>query len=99
MVLQINHRKPAIAKQIYLLQQAAYAVERDLIDYPDFPPLQVNAADIQDEPGSFLGVQDGEQLIGALSYRVAPNMLDIGRLIVHPSAFRRGIAGILLKDV
>jgi ribosomal protein S18 acetylase RimI-like enzyme len=27
------------------------------------------------------------------------NMLDIGRLIVHPSAFRRGIAGSLLNAV
>jgi hypothetical protein len=60
MVLQIDHRKPTIAKQIYLVQQAAYAVERDLIAYPDFPPLQVTAADIQEEPGTFLGVQDGE---------------------------------------
>jgi ribosomal protein S18 acetylase RimI-like enzyme len=99
MVSHINHRAPNIAEQIYQLQQASYSVERDLIDYHDFPPLRVTAADIQQEPGIFLGVWAGEALLGILSYTVTPQLLDIGRLIVHPSAFRRGIASKLLSAV
>ena len=41
MVLQINHHKPTIAKQIYLLQQAAYAVTRQAGGSPKgYPGLQ-----------------------------------------------------------
>jgi ribosomal protein S18 acetylase RimI-like enzyme len=86
-------------RQIYQLQQASYAVERDLIDYADFPPLRVTAADIRYEPGIFLGVWAGESLLGILSYTATPQVLDIGRLIVHPSAFRRGVASKLLSAV
>ncbi|MEZ4728704.1 MAG: hypothetical protein R3E79_16340 [Caldilineaceae bacterium] len=83
-------RNAVVAQQIYHLQQAAYTVERDLIDYPDFPPLQVTSAEIQAEEEHFLGyLQDG----GAGRCAFVSNnaaLLDIGRLIVHPQAFRRG---------
>jgi hypothetical protein len=46
MITSVDHRDPRVVAAIYQLQQAAYAVERDLIDYPDFPPLRVTAADI-----------------------------------------------------
>jgi ribosomal protein S18 acetylase RimI-like enzyme len=72
MIALLDQRDPLIAEQIYHLQQASYAVERDLIDYPDFPPLAVT---------------------------LTPALLDIGRLIVHPHYFRRGIAGQLLQAV
>jgi ribosomal protein S18 acetylase RimI-like enzyme len=97
MVSYVDHRAADIAEQIYQLQQASYAVERDLIDYADFPPLRVTAADIRQEPGTFLGAWAGEALLGILSFTATPQVLDIGRLIVHPSAFRRGIASQLLS--
>ena len=99
MLLRLNHRDPVIAQQIYELQQASYAVERDLISYDDFPPLRVTAADIQQEPDTFLGVWDAARLAGAISFTLTPQLLDIGRLIVHPGYFRRGIGGTLLQSV
>jgi ribosomal protein S18 acetylase RimI-like enzyme len=99
MVSHVDHRAADIAEQIYQLQQASYAVERDLIEYADFPPLRLTAADIRREPGTFLGVWAGEHLQGILSFTATPQVLDIGRLIVHPCAFRRGIASKLLSAV
>jgi ribosomal protein S18 acetylase RimI-like enzyme len=99
MISHVNHHEPQIAEQIYQLQQAAYTVERDLIAYPDFPPLRVSAADIQHESGSFLGAWNAAQLVGILSYTMTSHLLDIGRLIVHPSTFRRGVASQLLTAV
>jgi ribosomal protein S18 acetylase RimI-like enzyme len=99
MVSLVNHHDPHIAEQIYHLQQASYKVERDLIAYPDFPPLRVTATDIQQEDDTFLGVREGEKLVGILSYTATSECLDIGRLIVHPSVFRRGIASQLLIAV
>lgn len=94
----VNHHDPAIAEQIYQLQQAAYKVERDLIAYQDFPPLRVTAGDIQQEPDTFLGYWEAGELAGILSFTITSTLLDIGRLIVHPAHFRRGIASLLLRS-
>lgn len=95
----LDQRNAVVAQQIYHLQQAAYTVERDLIDYPDFPPLQVTSAEIQAEEEHFLGYWQDGALVGVLSFQTTAALLDIGRLIVHPQAFRRGIAGALLREV
>jgi ribosomal protein S18 acetylase RimI-like enzyme len=92
----LDQRDPMVAAQIYQLQQAAYAIERDLIGYADFPPLRVTTQDIQREPEVFLGCWEGAALAGVISFAVAPALVDIGRLIVHPRYFRRGIASALL---
>ncbi len=99
MISILHHRDPMLAQQIYWLQQAAYTVERDLIDYPDFPPLHVTAQEIQAETEIFLGAWLAGELVGVLSFQRTGTALDIGRLIVHPSAFRRGIASLLLRTV
>jgi ribosomal protein S18 acetylase RimI-like enzyme len=99
MIALLDQRDLLIAEQIYHLQQASYAVERDLIEYPDFPPLAVTAQAIQEEPDIFLGYSIDARLVGVLSFTLTPTLLDIGRLIVHPHYFRRGIAGQLLQAV
>jgi len=99
MLAILDQRDPQMAEQIYQLQQVAYAIERDLIDYPDFPPLSVTAHDIQQEEETFLGCWLDDQLAGVLSFTLSPALLDIGRLIVHPIFFRRGIASRLLVAV
>lgn len=99
MIARLDQRDPLLVAQIYQLQQAAYAVERDLIAYPDFPPLAITAQEIQAEPDTFLGFWEGVNLAGVLSFTQMPTLLDIGRLIVHPCYFRRGIASQLLQAV
>jgi hypothetical protein len=90
MIALLDQRNPLIVEQIYHLQQASYAVERDLIEYPDFPPLAVTAQEIQEEPDTFLGYSLDAHLVGVLSFTLTPALLDIGRLIIHPHYFRSG---------
>jgi ribosomal protein S18 acetylase RimI-like enzyme len=99
MIEALNHRRPVVAEQIYGIQQASYAVERDLLDYPDFPPLRVRPEDIQQETEQFLGYWNDGTLAGVVSFSVDADRLDIGRMIVHPHCFRRGIASALLAAV
>lgn len=99
MITPLQHHERAVAEQIYVVQQAAYTVERDLIGCIDFPPLRVTVADIQAETEQFLGYWLNTQLVGVLSFENKPGLLEIGRLIVHPQAFRRGIARALLQEV
>lgn len=96
MIRIVDHRDPRMAEEIHRLQQASYAVERDLIDHPDFPPLRLTAGDIRREPDTFLGFRDDGLLVGIISFTADAERLDIGRLIVAPTHFRRGIARALL---
>lgn len=99
MITTLAHHERTVAEQIYAVQQTAYRVERDLIGCVDFPPLRVTVADIQAETEQFLGYWDQNQLLGVLSFARRLERLDIGCLVVHPQAFRRGIARALLQEV
>lgn len=59
----------------------------------------MTAAEIQAEDEHFLGYWQDDELVGVISFQATAALLDIGRLIVHPGAFRRGIAGALLREV
>ena len=99
MIEALDHRDPAVAREIHALQQASYAVERDVIGVLDFPPLRVTADEIQRETEEFIGYRDDDGVAGAVSFERGPDEVCIGRMIVHPRAFRRGIASALLDAV
>lgn len=98
-VVPVDHRDPGVAEEIHALQQASYAVERDLVGAVDFHPLRLTAEDIRREPDTFLGAREGGRLVGAVSFTESEALVDVGRLIVHPTHFRRGIASLLLEAV
>ncbi|HEU4454457.1 MAG TPA: GNAT family N-acetyltransferase [Longimicrobium sp.] len=99
MITAIDHRDLKIAALIYDLQQASYAVERDLIGAAEFFPLQVTAEEIRREPDTFLGWWDGDRLVGVASFTETTEEIHVGRMVVHPGHFRRGIASALLRAV
>ena len=78
------------------LQRAAYAVEAELLATDDIPALRETPEQLAAGGETFLGAFDGGTLVGAVSYRSTAHTLDIHRLVVHPDAFRRGIASRLL---
>ncbi|HEX2202473.1 MAG TPA: GNAT family N-acetyltransferase [Longimicrobium sp.] len=98
-VAPLDHRDPQSAERIHGLQQAAYAVERDLLGVVDFYPLTVTAEEIRREDEVFLGAWEGDRLVGAVSFAPTPEGLHVGRLVVDPARFRRGIAARLLDAV
>jgi len=81
---------------IVALQRASYAVEAELLGTNDIPALRETEEQLAASGETFLGEFDAERLVGAISYRATPDLLDIHRLVVHPDAFRRGIASRLL---
>ena len=79
------------------LQYASYAVEARLIGFDGIPALHESPDDLRDCAESFLGLDDENGLAGAVSWvRQHDGTLEICRLMVHPRAFRRGIATTLL---
>ena len=87
------------ARRLLSLQRASYQVEADLIGSDAIPPLHETLADLQASSETFFGYHLDAQLVGAISYKRAGSVLDIHRLMVHPSTMRRGIAQALLAHV
>lgn len=81
------------------LQRAAYAVEAELIGFDGIPALHESIEELRACGESFLGLDDEAGVAGAVSFTRLPHdtgTLEICRLVVHPRAHRRGIAGTLL---
>src|SRR5262249_50682729 len=81
------------------LQRAAYSVEAAIIGSTEIPALRDTVATLQACGESFWGYFDEGRLTGAISYRRLGDTLDIHRLVVHPTQFRRGIARSLVRFV
>jgi ribosomal protein S18 acetylase RimI-like enzyme len=78
------------------LQRASYAVEAELIGAPSLPPMRDTPETLRASGETFLGVHRDGRLAGVVSYKREGGTVDIHRLAVHPSAFRRGVASALL---
>lgn len=99
MIEKIPKMTPTLAHQILTVQIASYRVEANLLNYPNLPPLHETVDDILETSEEFLVYHDGDQIVGAVSYEISKETLEIGRLVVHPNHFRRGIARRLLEAV
>jgi ribosomal protein S18 acetylase RimI-like enzyme len=99
MMKVVNQKDVGIAKDILVVQQAAYRQESLLIDYPNLPPLEETLEDIRDSRETFLAYYTENKLTGVLSYDIENETLTITRLVVHPDFARRGIGQSLLKEV
>jgi ribosomal protein S18 acetylase RimI-like enzyme len=95
-VTPIDHRDRTVAAALVDLQRASYRVEADLIGFDGIPPLHETVDDVVALDLSMLGAYDGTLLAGALGYARDGDLVDIDRLAVHPSCFRRGIASRLV---
>ena len=98
-VVVLDHTDVAVATRIVDLQRAAYAVEAELIGFDRLPPLLEAPGDVARLDLELLGFTDEGLLLGLLGFERIGDVVEIDRLAVHPSAFRRGIARALLEDL
>ena len=89
----------AVARRVLEIQQAAYAVEAGLVGYDAIPPLHETLAELQSQALVFLGVSCDRTLAGVLGYRRHGDTVDVDRLMVDPTFFRRGLASKLLREL
>jgi ribosomal protein S18 acetylase RimI-like enzyme len=83
-------------RRLVELQRASYAVEAELIGAASLPPMHETPDQLRASGETFLGALRTGRLLGVVSYKRDGDTVDIHRLAVHPSAFRRGIARDLL---
>ena len=99
MIQEIQMLNPRAASQILELQKLSYLVEADLIGSDAIPALHENLEQLQNCGETFYGFFEEQILCGATSYKLERQTLDIHRVMVHPSHFRKGIAQQLLEFV
>ena len=96
MIRPLDLGDAATVRALVALQRAAYAVEARLLGHDGIPALHETEAELAASGETFLGAERDGEIVGAISYRHSGDTVDIHRLVVHPGAFRQGIAGRLL---
>lgn len=92
-------RDDDLAFRLQQLQREAYRVEAALIGDDRIPPLHETLAELRAAPLQWLAATGPDGLVGAVAWTAAPEGLDVDRLVVAPSAHRRGVGTALLAAV
>jgi ribosomal protein S18 acetylase RimI-like enzyme len=96
-VMILNHRELVTARAIVALQKPSYAVEAALIGYDQMPGLIESPEDVAVLDLTMLGAFDEGQLAGILGYQRIGDVVDLDRVAVSTTHFRRGIGRSLLE--
>ena len=100
MMAELDPTVAAIAERIVEIQQAAYAVEAELIGFDDIPQLRETAADVQARTDlHWLGSFVGERLVALIAWEIDGGLLDIDRLAVDSQFARQGHGRRLVRAV
>ncbi|MBH5319887.1 GNAT family N-acetyltransferase [Paenibacillus sp. GSMTC-2017] len=99
MIITVNNKNAEVASDILNVQLPAYRVEAEIIGFDGIPPLRDTVQSIMECDEQFVGYMTDEKLVGFVSYHTHDEGIDICRLVVHPSHFRKGIAKQLLAHM
>lgn len=95
--IDIGYKKNA--EKVLSVQIPSYKVEAEIIGSYDIPPLKDTVETLQNCGEIFFGYFLDDQLCGVVSVKEDKDEIDIHRLIVHPTHFRKGIAQELLNFI
>ena len=84
---------------VLALQRAAYAVEAQLIGSDAIPARRETLGDLRRAPDQWIGISSESGLVAALAFLETPEVLDIWKLVVAPSAFRQGLGERLVREI
>lgn len=89
---------PFFAAALLALQHEAFEIEAALIGTRELPPLQDDMVSLPAFRGSWITAWDGTSLVGAVAWTDddRDGVAEIDRVMVHPSAHRRGIASLMV---
>lgn len=90
---------PYFAELLLRLQRTSYALEAELLGDDRIPPLLEDEVGLTAWRGRWLTAWDGAELVGAIAWWEGENTVEIEKVMVNPSALRRGIASAMLGQV
>jgi ribosomal protein S18 acetylase RimI-like enzyme len=109
-IRRLDASDPATAAELVAVQRAAYAVEAGLIGRDVIPAQRETAEQVAASGLAVLAALEpppapapaaaraaaAARVVAFVAYRRAGEQLDVHKLVVHPAAFRRGLATRLL---
>lgn len=89
--------EPAKAERLLLVQRAAYAAEAELMGFDGIPPLHETLEELLEaDHQQWLGRFEGSALVGGMAWEEdGAAGVELTRLVIAPSAWRRGHASAL----
>lgn len=99
MIKELDLKDSCLVEEILNIQKASYLVAAEIIGFYDIPTLKDTVETIKASGESFYGYYLGEVLVGIISFKTEGEILDIYRIAIHPSFFRKGIAEKLLRFI
>jgi ribosomal protein S18 acetylase RimI-like enzyme len=99
MIRKIDNSSLQISQMIHAIFQSSYAVEAEILQHDDFPPLKRTVNEIQKSQTSFYGYFLNEKLCAVMELEIYEDHIHIRSLTVAPKFFRQGIGLELLQFV
>ena len=99
MIQLLKHQDFEVARQIRAVFQVSYAVEADLLQAVDFPPLKRKVPEFLKCETDFYGFSIEGLIAAVIEIKTDMKAIHIQSLVVDPYYFRRGIANKLMDFV
>lgn len=88
--------------ELYALQLLAFQSEADMIGSRSIPALMESEEDFSNDFEHWITlklVNEDHTIIGAIRYKEDGDLIDVGRLMIHPDYRRQGLAQRMLHEV
>jgi len=99
MIKKLDNKNNEVAKKMKVVFHASYAIEAQLLQAKNFPPLQRQIPEYMDTDTEFFGFWKDEELAAVVELHFDPSQIHIQSLVVDPNYFRQGIARKLVQFV
>ncbi|MCW5515544.1 GNAT family N-acetyltransferase [Muriicola sp. Z0-33] len=99
MITRLDNQNREIAQEIRSVFQASYAIEAELLDAVDFPPLKRSLDNFLKSDTAFYGIWKKKEIAAIVEVNSDSHLTHIQSLVVAPKFFRQGLAGQLIAFV
>jgi len=99
MIRQLQNSNRDVSIKIRSVFQASYAIEAELLNAVDFPPLKRPLESYIESNNDFFGYFKNNELAGITEIKHHDSFTHIQSLVVHPRFFRQGVANELMTFI
>ena len=99
MIKKLQHTNLEIAREMRAIFQVSYAVEAQLLNAINFPPLQRPLKNYVESNTTFFGYHIKDEIVAIIEVSSKEQTTHINSLVVSPKFFRQGVAKQLMEFV
>ena len=99
MIEKLQNSDIEISKKIFSVFQVSYAIEAEILNATNFPPLKRTLENYIKSNTEFFGYFKNQNLAGVIEIDNNKNFTHINSLVVDPKFFRQGIARMLIEFI